>query len=66
MLPSPRRKSWDIADRVQSYPHFPGLLLGVRGDKVQNVHLGSCAKIEEETARQKARKMKTEALSIRM
>jgi hypothetical protein len=42
------------------------LLLGVRGDKVQNVHLGSCAKMDEDTARQKARKMKTEALSIRM
>jgi len=66
MLPPPRRKSWDIADRVQSYPHFPGLLLGVRGDKVQNVHLGSCAKMDEETARQKAHKMKADALAIKL
>ena len=34
------------------------------GDKVRNVHLGSCRKVDHETALQKARKMKTEALGI--
>jgi len=34
------------------------------GDKVRNVHLGSCAKMDEETARQKARRMKAAALGI--
>jgi hypothetical protein len=34
------------------------------GDKVRNVHLGSCAKVDREAAMQKARKMKAEALGI--
>jgi len=32
------------------------------GDKVRNVHLGSCAKMGRDAAMQKARKMKAEAL----
>ena len=34
------------------------------GDKVRNVHLGSCKKVDHETALQKARKMKAEALGM--
>ena len=34
------------------------------GDRVSNVHLGSCAKVDREAAMQKARKMKPEALGI--
>ena len=34
------------------------------GDKVRNVHLGSCKKVDHEAALQKARKMKAEALGI--
>jgi len=34
------------------------------GDKVRNVHLGSCKKVDHETALQKARKLKAEALGI--
>ena len=34
------------------------------GDKVRNVHLGSCKKLDKETALQKARVMKAEALKI--
>lgn len=33
--------------------------------KVRNVHLGSCGKMDEETARQKARAIKAEALAIK-
>ena len=32
------------------------------GEKVRNVHLGSCRKMDAEAAKQKARKMKAEAL----
>jgi len=32
------------------------------GDKTRNVHLGSCKKMDAETAKQKARKMKDEAI----
>ena len=35
------------------------------GGKVRNVHLGSCRKVDRETALQKARKVKREALGIR-
>ena len=35
------------------------------GGKVRHVHLGSCKKVDHETALQKARKMKREALGIR-
>ena len=35
------------------------------GSKVRNVHLGSCKKVDHETALQKARKMKREALAIK-
>ena len=35
------------------------------GDKVRNVHLGSSRKIDAEAARQKAQKMKAEALGLR-
>jgi len=35
------------------------------GGKVRNVHLGSCGKMDEETARQKARAIKAEALAIK-
>ena len=35
------------------------------GDKTRNVHLGSCRKVDRETALQKARKAKREALGIR-
>ena len=34
-------------------------------DRVRNVHLGSCAKLDEETALQKAKKIKAEALRLR-
>lgn len=34
------------------------------GDRVRNVHLGSCAKVDREAAIQKARKMKAEALGL--
>jgi len=34
------------------------------GGKVRNVHLGSCKKISEEEALQKARKRKAEGLGI--
>jgi len=34
------------------------------GGKVQNVHLGNCGKMDEETAKQKARAMKAAALAI--
>ena len=34
------------------------------GDRVRNVHLGSCAKVDREAAMQKARKIKAEALGI--
>jgi regulator of replication initiation timing len=34
------------------------------GDKVRNVHLGSCRKMDHETALQKARKLKAESLAI--
>jgi hypothetical protein len=34
------------------------------GDKVSNVHLGSCAKVDREAALLKARKMKAEALGL--
>jgi hypothetical protein len=36
------------------------------GGKTRNVHLGSCAKIDEETARQKAHKLKAAALEIKL
>jgi len=35
------------------------------GDKVRNVHLGSCRKVDHETALQKARALKSEALAIK-
>ena len=34
------------------------------GDKVRNVHIGSCKKMNRETALQKARKIKAEALGL--
>jgi hypothetical protein len=34
------------------------------GDRVRNVHIGSCAKMDMGAARQKARKMKAEALGL--
>lgn len=34
------------------------------GDRVRNVHLGSCAKVDREAAMQKAREMKAEALGL--
>lgn len=34
------------------------------GEKVRNVHLGSCKKVDYETALQKARKMKAGALGM--
>lgn len=34
------------------------------GDKVRNIHLGSCAKMDATAALQKARKIKAEALGI--
>ena len=36
------------------------------GGKVRNVHLGSCGKMDEETARQKARAIKAESLAIKL
>ena len=36
------------------------------GGKVRNVHLGSCGKMDEETARQKARAIKADALAIKL
>jgi hypothetical protein len=35
------------------------------GGKTRNVHLGSCGKMDEETARQKARAMKAATLAIK-
>ena len=35
------------------------------GDKVRNVHLGSSRKIDAEAAREKAQKMKADALGLR-
>ena len=35
------------------------------GTKTRNVHLGSCAKMDEEAALQKGRKMKAEALGLK-
>ncbi|MGA9098034.1 MAG: hypothetical protein WB392_03790 [Methanotrichaceae archaeon] len=35
------------------------------GAKVRNVHLGSCRKMDARAARQKAKKMKAEALGLR-
>ncbi len=35
------------------------------GDKVRNVHLGSCKKLDREAALQKARALKSEALAIK-
>jgi hypothetical protein len=35
------------------------------GDKTRNVHLGSTRKMDSEAARQKARRMKAEALGVR-
>ena len=35
------------------------------GDKVRNVHIGSCKKVDYETALQKARRLKAEALAIK-
>jgi hypothetical protein len=34
------------------------------GGKIRNVHLGSCRKVDHETAFQKARKMKAAVLGI--
>ncbi len=36
------------------------------GDRVRNVHLGSCARIDKETALQKAKVMKAEALGVKI
>ena len=36
------------------------------GDKVRNVHLGSCNKMDEEIARQKARAIKAKMLAIKI
>ena len=35
------------------------------GDKVRNVHLGSSRKVDAETAKQKAQKLKADALGLR-
>ena len=35
-------------------------------EKVRNVHLGNCEKVDEETAKQKARAMKAAALAIKI
>jgi predicted transcriptional regulator len=34
--------------------------------KIRNVHIGSCEKMDKETARQKAKTMKAEALAIKL
>lgn len=34
--------------------------------KIRNVHIGSCEKMDKETARQKAHKLKAEALAIKL
>jgi hypothetical protein len=34
------------------------------GDRVHNVHIGSCAKVDREAAMKKARKMKADALGM--
>jgi hypothetical protein len=36
------------------------------GRKMQNVHLGNCGKMVEETAKQKARSMKAAAQAIKI
>ena len=41
------------------------LLVFLEGDKVRNVHLGSSRKVDAETAKQKAQKLKADALGLR-
>jgi len=48
MLPSPKQKSWCIADRVWSYQLFSRMASWHEGDKVQNVHRLSLQEAEGE------------------
>ena len=57
-------KSKTTKKGTQSY--FYWIASWREGGKVRNVHLGSCGKMDEEAARQKARSIKAEALSIKL
>jgi hypothetical protein len=49
-----------------SYLHFSGIASWHEGDKVRNVHLGSCRKLSQSDALQKARELKAAALAIKI
>ena len=55
-------KSKSTKKGTQSYLYW--MASWREGGKVRNVHLGSCKKVDHETALQKARKMKREALGL--
>ena len=55
-------KSKSTKKGTQSYLYW--MASWREGEKVRNVHLGSCRKVDHETALQKARKMKREALGL--
>jgi len=55
-------KSKTTKKGTQSY--FYWMASWREGEKVRHVHLGSCRKVDHETALQKARKMKREALGL--
>ena len=56
-------KSKSTKKGTQSYLYW--MASWREGGKVRHVHLGSCRKVDRETALQKARKVKREALGIR-
>jgi hypothetical protein len=55
-------KSKSTKKGTQSYLYW--MASWREGGKVRNVHLGSCKKVDHETALQKARKVKAEALGL--
>jgi len=55
-------KSKSTKKGTQSYLYW--MASWREGGKVRNVHLGSCRKVDHETALQKARKVKAEALGL--
>ena len=55
-------KSKSTKKGTQSYLYW--MASWREGGKVRNVHLGSCNRVDHETALQKARKMKGEALGL--
>jgi len=52
----------DTKEGKKDYPRW--VATWREGVKVRNVYLGSCRKMSEEEAREKARRLKTEALGI--